>query len=45
MAELVYVTPPRQKITLRKMRAAGVRGLIIYCSDYECSHWITISGD
>jgi hypothetical protein len=35
----------RQKITLEEMRAAGVRGLLIYCSDYRCSHWTTISGD
>jgi hypothetical protein len=34
-----------QKITLAEMRAAGVRGLLIYCSDYRCSHWIAISGD
>jgi hypothetical protein len=27
------------------MRAAGVRGLLIYCSDYHCSHWTAISGD
>jgi hypothetical protein len=27
------------------MRAAGVRGPLIYCSDYHCSHWIAISGD
>jgi hypothetical protein len=36
---------PRQKITLAEMRAAGVRGLLIYCSDYRCSHMTTISGD
>jgi hypothetical protein len=34
-----------QKITLEQMRAAGVRGLLIYCSDYRCSHHVTISGD
>jgi len=27
------------------MRASGVRGLLIYCSDYRCSHWTAISGD
>jgi hypothetical protein len=21
------------------MRASGVRGLLIYCSDFRCSHW------
>ena len=23
----------------------GVHGLVIYCSDYKCSHLITMSGD
>jgi hypothetical protein len=27
------------------MPTAGVRGLLIDCSDYHCSHWIAISGD
>jgi hypothetical protein len=26
------------------MRAAGVRGLLVYCSDCRCSHSIAISG-
>ena len=34
-----------QKITLAEMRASGVRGMLIYCSDYHCSHWTAISGD
>jgi hypothetical protein len=34
-----------QKITLAEMRAANVRGLLIYCSDYHCSHRTAISGD
>ena len=34
-----------QKITFAEMRASGVRGLLIYCSDYRCSHYIAISGD
>ena len=33
------------KITFGEMRAAGVRGLLIYCSDYKCSHWTTMSAD
>jgi hypothetical protein len=37
--------PTRQKITFAEMRASGVRGLLIYCSDYHCSHWTAISGD
>ena len=27
----------QKKITFGEMRAAGVRGLLVYCSDYECS--------
>jgi hypothetical protein len=35
----------QKKITFAEMRAAGVRGLLIYCSDYRCSHSTAISGD
>jgi hypothetical protein len=35
----------RQKITFGDMRSSGVRGLLIYCADYRCSHYIAISGD
>jgi hypothetical protein len=35
----------QQKITFAEMRAAGVRGLLVYCSDYQCSHRVAISGD
>jgi len=34
-----------QKITFAKMRDMGVRGLLVYCADYRCSHSIAISGD
>jgi hypothetical protein len=34
-----------QKITLREMRESGVRGLLIYCEDYRCSHSTTISAE
>jgi hypothetical protein len=34
-----------QKITLAEMRSSGVRGLLIYCQDYRCSHSIMISAD
>jgi hypothetical protein len=34
-----------QKITFGEMRQMGVRGLLVYCSDYHCSHWAAISGD
>ena len=33
-----------EKITFGEMRSAGVRGLLIYCSDYHCSHSTAISG-
>jgi hypothetical protein len=35
----------RQKITFAEMRASGVHGILICCSDYQCSHWTAISGD
>jgi hypothetical protein len=44
MAAMPALTRP-QKITFGEMRSSGVRGLLIYCSDYKCSHWTTISGD
>jgi hypothetical protein len=34
-----------QKITFGEMRAAGVRSVLVYCSDYRCSHSIAISAD
>jgi hypothetical protein len=27
------------------MRSAGIRGLLVYCSDYRCSHSLAINGD
>jgi hypothetical protein len=35
----------RQKITFGEMRRMGVNGVLIYCSDYHCSHSIEISAD
>jgi hypothetical protein len=34
-----------QKITFAEMRSAGIRGLLVYCSDYRCSHSLAINGD
>jgi hypothetical protein len=34
-----------QKITFAEMREQGVRGVLIYCLDYRCSHSTAISGD
>ena len=33
------------KITFAEMRASGVRGLLVYFSNYLCSHSIAIGGD
>ena len=37
--------PPNQKITLAEMRSAGVRGLLIYCADFRCSHHVAVLAD
>jgi hypothetical protein len=34
-----------QKITFGEMRDAGVRGQLVYCQNYQCSHSIAISAD
>jgi hypothetical protein len=34
-----------QKITFAEMRDMGVRGVLIYCADYKCSHSIAVSAD
>ena len=39
------MTDRPQKITLGEMRDSGVRGLLVYCADYRCSHWIAVSAD
>lgn len=45
-ARFALITHARpQKVTLGEMRTSGVRGLLIYCADYRCSHWIAISAD
>jgi hypothetical protein len=35
----------QQKITFGGMRASGVRGVLVYCSDYRCNHSIAMSAD
>jgi hypothetical protein len=37
MPEPTAPTRP-QKITLGEMRSLGVRGLLIYCTDFRCAH-------
>jgi hypothetical protein len=34
-----------QKITFGEMREMGIRGVLVYCSDYRCSHSIALSAD
>jgi hypothetical protein len=34
-----------QKITFGEMRESGIRGVLIYCSDYTCSHSITANAN
>jgi hypothetical protein len=34
-----------QKIAFGEMREMGVRGVLIYCADYRCSHSIALSAD
>ena len=41
----MLATDRPQKITFADMRDMGVRGLLIYCADYCCSHSLAISGD
>jgi hypothetical protein len=33
------------KIALAEMRASGVRGVLVYCGNYRCSHWSTTNVD
>jgi hypothetical protein len=35
----------QEKITFAQMRAAGVRGVLVYCSDYRCSHSLALMAD
>ncbi|GEC57992.1 hypothetical protein DXU06_16455 [Bradyrhizobium elkanii] len=39
------MTNRTQKITVGEMRAEGVSGVLIYCTDFTCSHWITRSAE
>lgn len=36
---------PRTKITFGKMRASGVRDVLIYCRDHRCSHQVETNAD
>jgi hypothetical protein len=38
-------TTRQQKITFGEMRESGVDRVLIYCSDYKCSHSVEMSAD
>jgi hypothetical protein len=42
---LIEVVDRPTKITFGEMRASGVRGVVIYCADYKCSHSQALSAD
>jgi hypothetical protein len=33
------------KITFAEMREMGLRGVLVYCADYRCSHWTRLDAD
>ena len=35
----------RQMITFGEMHSSGVRGVLIYCIDYRCSHHVAVMAD
>jgi hypothetical protein len=39
------MTQRPQKITFREMRESGVRHVLIFCSDYKCSHSTEMDAD
>ena len=41
-AESWGMTARPEKITFAQMRNSGVRAILVYCSDYACSHSIAL---
>ena len=39
------MTDRPKKITFAEMREMDVRGILVYCADYRCSHSLAISGE
>jgi hypothetical protein len=37
--------PGLTKITSGEMREQGIRGILVYCADYRCSHSVAVSAD
>jgi hypothetical protein len=33
------------KVTFAEMRGSGVRGILVYCTDYRCSHSMALMAD
>jgi hypothetical protein len=42
---IVMMSDRPTKISFGDMREMGVRGVLVYCADYHCSHSIALSGD
>ncbi|MCU1443179.1 MAG: hypothetical protein JWQ59_1329 [Cryobacterium sp.] len=38
LSPVTWMPLPAPKITFGEMRASGVSGILIYCSDYACGH-------
>jgi hypothetical protein len=34
-----------EKIKMGEMRESGVRGLLVSCRDFRCSHWVRLSAE
>ncbi|TYL69949.1 hypothetical protein [Bradyrhizobium cytisi] len=33
------------KITFGELREMGLSGVVIWCADYRCGHWVAVSAD
>jgi hypothetical protein len=44
-ASIAACPTPAKRSRSAKCAPPAFRGLLIYCSDYQCSHWTAISGD
>ena len=44
MSAMASLASP-QKITFAEMRESGLRGLLVYCADYRCSHSVAFGGE
>jgi hypothetical protein len=44
---MIRTTQPgrRQEITFGELRSTGVRGVLVYCADYKCSHVVAMDTD